>query len=49
MAAPTASTVMQLANLYRTEEVCAGLLCALTTLLCVVTMPLMTALYLHVL
>ena len=46
--APTAVTVMQLANLYHKEEVYAGMICAATTLICIVTMPLMAALYLKV-
>jgi len=49
MIAPTATSVMQMANLYRTDEVRAGMLCASTTLVCILTMPLMTALYLRVL
>ncbi len=44
--APTAVTVMQMANLYKKEEVYAGMICAATTVICVVTMPLMAALYL---
>lgn len=44
--APTAVTVMQMANLYRKEEVYAGMLCAATTVICIATMPLMAALYL---
>ena len=48
MMAPTATSVMQMANLYRKEEVYAGMICAMTTLLCIVSMPLMAALYLKV-
>lgn len=46
--APTATSVMQMANLYRREEVYAGMLCAMTTVCCVATMPLMVALYLRI-
>jgi len=46
--APTAVTVMQMANLYRREEVYAGMICAATTIICIATMPLMAALYLKV-
>lgn len=37
-----------MANLYKKEEVYAGMICAATTVICVVTMPLMAALYLKV-
>ena len=42
---PTASTVAQLAQLYNREPEYAGEINVLTTLLCIVTMPLMTWLY----
>ena len=42
---PTASTVAQLAQLYDREPEYAGEINVLTTLLCIVTMPLMTWLY----
>lgn len=44
--APTAATVVQIAQLYDREAVYAGQINALTTLLSVVTMPLMVMLYL---
>jgi len=44
-AAPSAATVMQMAQVYGQDAETAGAIYAMTTLLCIVTMPLMAMLY----
>ncbi len=43
--APTATSVMQMANVYHTDAVYAGMINAMTTVVCVFTMPAMVMLY----